>query len=82
MSLQTMFGPARAATRLPQCGGTSHAGVGTWLRSAMGLLAGRRERIRARQRLRNLYELDDHILKDIGLTRSALRRQAETPFWL
>jgi uncharacterized protein YjiS (DUF1127 family) len=47
----------------------------------MGLLTCWREPIRSRRRLRNLYELDDHILQDIGLTRSALRRQAETPFW-
>jgi uncharacterized protein YjiS (DUF1127 family) len=28
-----------------------------------------------------LCELDDHILQDIGLTRVALRREAEKPFW-
>ena len=33
-----------------------------------------------RRRLRNLYALDDHILQDIGMTRTALRSEAEKPF--
>jgi uncharacterized protein YjiS (DUF1127 family) len=39
------------------------------------------ERMRSRAQLYNLDELDDHILQDIGLTRAALRCQAEKPFW-
>jgi uncharacterized protein YjiS (DUF1127 family) len=28
-----------------------------------------------------LAELDDHLLKDVGLSRSAARREAAKPFW-
>jgi uncharacterized protein YjiS (DUF1127 family) len=35
----------------------------------------------AGRELRALCELDDHMLSDIGLTRSQLRREAARPFW-
>lgn len=35
---------------------------------------------RSRQR-RELAELDDRLLRDIGLTRSQARREAAKPFW-
>jgi uncharacterized protein YjiS (DUF1127 family) len=35
---------------------------------------------RARQR-RALAELDDHMLNDIGVSRSVARREAGRPFW-
>ena len=35
---------------------------------------------RSRQR-RALDELDDHLLRDIGLTRYEARREATRPFW-
>ena len=35
---------------------------------------------RARQR-RALVALDDHMLNDIGLSRSAARQEAARPFW-
>jgi uncharacterized protein YjiS (DUF1127 family) len=35
---------------------------------------------RSRQR-RTLAELDDRMLRDIGLTRSQAQREAERPFW-
>ena len=81
MSLQTTLGPVRAATRRPHWGRTRHGSVGTRLCLAMGLLRGWRERMRSRRQMRDLYELDDHILQDIGLTRAALGCGAETPFW-
>lgn len=28
-----------------------------------------------------LAELDDHLLRDVGLSRSAARREATKPFW-
>jgi uncharacterized protein YjiS (DUF1127 family) len=34
----------------------------------------------ARQR-RALAAMDDHMLKDIGLSRADARREAERPFW-
>jgi uncharacterized protein YjiS (DUF1127 family) len=36
---------------------------------------------RARQR-RRLSELDDRMLKDIGLTRADVHREVEKPFWM
>ena len=50
------------------------------LRSVMDRLTLWRERMGMRRRLRNLYALDDHILQDIGMTRTALRWEAEKPF--
>ena len=35
---------------------------------------------RARER-RSLYRLDDHLLKDIGLTRADVEREASKHFW-
>ncbi len=35
---------------------------------------------RARER-RSLYRLDDHLLKDIGLTRADVEREANKHFW-
>jgi uncharacterized protein YjiS (DUF1127 family) len=56
--------------------------AGTWLRVARNLLRGWQELMRSRRQLRNLCcELDDHILQDIGITRAALRWEAEKPFW-
>jgi uncharacterized protein YjiS (DUF1127 family) len=39
-------------------------------------------RAAARRQLWALSELDDHLLKDIGLTRGELRCEASQPFWL
>lgn len=30
---------------------------------------------------RSLAKLDDHLLRDIGLTRDDVRRELEKPFW-
>jgi uncharacterized protein YjiS (DUF1127 family) len=82
MTLHSTFGAARPVTRPVKRGGTAHASLGAWLRLAMGLLRWWRERMRARRQLRILCELDDHLLKDIGLNRSALLCEAKKPFWL
>lgn len=39
-----------------------------------------RWRERARQR-RQLLEMSDHMLRDIGITRADARAEAERPFW-
>jgi uncharacterized protein YjiS (DUF1127 family) len=79
MQPQTTLSPGRAATRPPQRGGTN-IWHNTALQQLIGLLRRRRERIRARRQLARLCDLDDHILQDIGLTRSELRCAAEEPF--
>jgi uncharacterized protein YjiS (DUF1127 family) len=60
MPLQTALAPARANMRWPS--------RVTALRRGIGLLRRWRERVQSRPRL---YELDDHILQDIGFTRKA-----------
>jgi uncharacterized protein YjiS (DUF1127 family) len=60
MPLQTALAPALANTRSPR--------RVTALRPIIGLLRRWRERVQSR---RQLYELDAHILRDIGLTRKA-----------
>jgi uncharacterized protein YjiS (DUF1127 family) len=61
MPLQTALAPARVNTRSP--------GRVTALRRVISLLRRWRDRVQSRPQL---YELDDHILQDIGLTREAL----------
>jgi len=46
----------------------------------IGLLVLWRKRAAARRQLRALCELDDHLLKDIGLTRPELRARVFRPF--
>ena len=38
-------------------------------------------RIRSRRDVQRLCEMDDHILRDIGLTRAQVLREARKPFW-
>jgi uncharacterized protein YjiS (DUF1127 family) len=59
--LQTVLAPARANTGSPR--------RITALRRVIGLLRRWQERVQSRPQL---YKLDDHILRDIGLTREAL----------
>ena len=80
MQLQTTLSPGRAATRPPRRGSTD-IGHNTALQQLIGLLRRWRERVRTRRHLARLCGLDDHILQDIGLTRSELRCEAEKPFW-
>jgi uncharacterized protein YjiS (DUF1127 family) len=80
MQLQTTLNPGHAATRPLRRRGTNIQ-HNTALRQLIGLLRRWQERIRTRRQLTRLCDLDDHILQDIGLTRSGLRCEAEKPFW-
>jgi uncharacterized protein YjiS (DUF1127 family) len=48
---------------------------------ARWLAALRRMHERRRQRLA-LLKLDDHLLRDIGITRGQAQREASKPYWL
>jgi uncharacterized protein YjiS (DUF1127 family) len=88
MRPQTTLGPLRAAQRpttLPFAGSlqadhTKH-GARALLRRIARLILVWRERVRSRRQLGALSHLDDHLLRDIGLTREALVSEATKPFW-
>jgi len=80
MSLRTTLGPVPATRRLRR-GSTRHTMLGASLRWILTLLRHWRERMRSRRQLRDLCELNDHILQDIGLTKAELRCKAKKPFW-
>ena len=52
--------------------------LAAWTRRAIELVLGWQEV--ARQR-RALLALDEHLLKDIGITRADAEREASRPFW-
>ena len=70
MPLQTTLGLAQAATR--RLAAIQFSGM------SLGLLRRWRERAYSS---RQLCELDDHILRDIGLTRDEVLHEAARPFW-
>ena len=37
--------------------------------------------VRVRRQRRHLMDLDDHILNDIGISRTEAAREARKPFW-
>jgi uncharacterized protein YjiS (DUF1127 family) len=51
---------------------------GAVLRVAAMVLVEWEQRLRERDMLRSL---DEHALKDLGVTRDAIQREAEKPFW-
>jgi uncharacterized protein YjiS (DUF1127 family) len=55
----------------------SSSSVGGWLRT-LGLWI---DRSRQRRQLGELAELNDYLLKDIGVSREEALREAEKPFW-
>ena len=81
MSMQTTLGPMSPATLPAHGGGTKGARSNSALWRAIGLLKCWRERMRSRQQVRRLCDLDDHLLQDIGLTRTALLSEVTRPFW-
>jgi len=53
-------------------------GLGTLIVSATDTVLDWQDRVRQR---RNLLEMDDHLLRDIGLSRADLEHEAAKPFW-
>jgi uncharacterized protein YjiS (DUF1127 family) len=54
----------------------SHSATG-WLHTLSFWM----DRSRQRSQLRELADLDDDLLRDIGVTREEALREAEKPFW-
>ena len=87
MRSQTALGPLRGAPRpnsVPfarplRFDHTKH-GARTLLRQLARSIGLWRERIRSRHQPRGLSNVDDPLLRDIGLTRGALPWKAATPF--
>jgi len=79
--MKTMYGAAGASSALGQ-GPKSQAGIGRVLTSVVTrgfeLLLIWQEREFQR---RTLEGLDDHALRDIGLSRADVAREADKPFW-
>jgi uncharacterized protein YjiS (DUF1127 family) len=71
------WAPGRALAPAPRGLGLYH-GAGVRLRQALDTLRVWRERARGRQQLRTF---DDHLLRDIGLTRLQAEAEANKPFW-
>ena len=80
MVAQATFSPARVVARSPRHRGTQLFQRETALRQAISLLRRWRERMRMRRQARNLCELDDYVLQDIGLTRAELLWEAAKPY--
>jgi uncharacterized protein YjiS (DUF1127 family) len=75
-TVETLENAAANDTR-PGAGCDEPASTNAALRRAIGLVRRWRERAHARRRL---FELDDHILRDIGLTRGALFSESISTF--
>ena len=73
----TLAVPAqRPAAQAPL--GMAQRGPGEWVSRMAQAVTLWRERARDR---RTLVELDEHILRDIGLTRTDVLSEAQKPFW-
>ena len=68
----------QAAARAPRALTSRQPGGGAMLFRLFGWLVVWSERHRERVRLR---DLDDRRLRDLGLTREAVEREAGRPFW-
>ncbi len=69
--------PRLALAPTPRSRGRDHR-AGVRLRHALDTLRLWRERARGRQQLRTF---DDHLLRDIGITRLQAEAEADKPFW-
>ena len=71
------FGVSGAGEHLSHRRTRHHTGLAVLRRASHALLA-----LSERHRQRHtLAALDDHLLRDIGLTRSAIRMDVSKPFW-
>ena len=71
------FGVTGAGEHLLDRRTRHHTGLAVLRRAAHAVLA-----LSERRRQRHtLAALDDHLLRDIGLTRSAIRKEVSKPFW-
>jgi uncharacterized protein YjiS (DUF1127 family) len=71
------WAPGRALAPAPRGLGLYH-NASVRLRHSLDTLQLWRERARGRQQLRTF---DDHLLRDIGLTRLQAEAEANKPFW-
>ena len=69
---------ARAAS--PQ--GEAFSGLNSAFAQALEILRRWRHRARSRRQLGHLCELDDRLLRDIGMTRADALAEVAKPFWL
>lgn len=82
MSHQPMHGWALFAGQIAdQAASDQQSGsltsVGGWVRTPLFWI----ERRRQRRRLRELADLNDYLLRDIGVSRSEALRESAKPFW-
>jgi uncharacterized protein YjiS (DUF1127 family) len=75
-SLSSVISPTSQPAAVPPA--RWDAGAVDWLRRAAATVRLWQERSRARQ---ELLTLDDHILRDVGLTPYEVRMEAYKPFW-
>ena len=77
-SLQGLALPREAAgKRAFRQQSVSSSSVGGWLRTLEFWI----DRSRQRSQLGELAELNNYLLKDIGVSREEAMREAEKPFW-
>jgi uncharacterized protein YjiS (DUF1127 family) len=69
--------PGRARVPAPGASGLYHS-AGLGLRRSLDTLRLWRQRARGRRQLRTF---DDHLLRDIGITRLQAEAEAHKPFW-
>jgi uncharacterized protein YjiS (DUF1127 family) len=76
-TLTTTVAPSRLLAPAPSGHGLYRA-ASLQLREGLDTLRVWRERARGRQQLRTL---EDHLLRDVGLTRLQAEAEANKPFW-
>jgi uncharacterized protein YjiS (DUF1127 family) len=77
MTILTLLRPLGAAAAV--CGMGEKSAIG-WINRCRRTIAGWITRSRTRIALRDIAD-DDHLLKDIGVSRDDALREANKPFW-